>query len=363
MLTIFRRHLSACSHSSRRYRRCQCPIHVEGSLAGEKIRRALDLTSWEAASDLITRWNASGQIGVSRAEIPTIAEAVEKHVADAEARNLKPESIKKIKDVMALRFTEFCEKQGYRVLRQLDVDAVREFRNELVQHYSANSARKRLEYVRAFFRFCQHSGWMQANPATVIKPPQPDLKPTLPFDRQEMMAILKAADEFNPRGKFGQGNRKRVRAMALLLRYSGLRISDAAILERSRLDRDKLFVYTQKTGTPLWVPLPPKSVKALKQTPSDNPKYFFWNGRCSPISAVKIWERTFQRLFELAKVPGGTLHRFRDTFAVELLLKGVALDQVSILLGHSSVKITEIHYAPWVKARQEQLEVAVRKAW
>lgn len=101
----------------------------------------------------------------------------------------------------------------------------------------------------------------------------------------------------------------------------------------------------------------------MKQTPSDNPKYFFWNGRCSPISAVKIWERTFQRLFELAKVPGGTLHRFRDTFAVELLLKGVALDQVSILLGHSSVKITEIHYAPWVKARQEQLEVAIRKAW
>ena len=40
---------------------------------------------------------------------------------------------------------------------------------------------------------------------------------------------------------------------------------------------------------------------------------------------------------------------FRDTFAVELLLSGVPLDQVSILLGHSSVKITEKHYAPWSK--------------
>jgi hypothetical protein len=36
---------------------------------------------------------------------------------------------------------------------------------------------------------------------------------------------------------------------------------------------------------------------------------------------------------------------------------------VSILLGHKSVKITEKHYAPWVKARQEQLEQNVRKAW
>jgi len=53
----------------------------------------------------------------------------------------------------------------------------------------------------------------------------------------------------------------------------------------------------------------------------------------------------------------------RDTFAVEMLLAGVPIDQVSILLGHSSVKITEKHYMPWVRARQEQLEQSVRKAW
>ena len=54
---------------------------------------------------------------------------------------------------------------------------------------------------------------------------------------------------------------------------------------------------------------------------------------------------------------------FRDTFAIELLLAGVPIDQVSILLGHKSVKITEKHYAPWVKARQDQLEKSVRAAW
>jgi integrase len=48
---------------------------------------------------------------------------------------------------------------------------------------------------------------------------------------------------------------------------------------------------------------------------------------------------------------------------VSLLLKGVQLPHVSILLGHASVKITERHYAPWVKARQEQLEAEVRKMW
>jgi integrase/recombinase XerD len=46
-----------------------------------------------------------------------------------------------------------------------------------------------------------------------------------------------------------------------------------------------------------------------------------------------------------------------------MLLAGVPLEQVSILLGHKSVKITEKHYAPWVKARQEQLAANVCKAW
>ena len=33
MLTLFRRHLKSCPHTSRDYRRCKCPIHIEGSLA------------------------------------------------------------------------------------------------------------------------------------------------------------------------------------------------------------------------------------------------------------------------------------------------------------------------------------------
>ena len=49
--------------------------------------------------------------------------------------------------------------------------------------------------------------------------------------------------------------------------------------------------------------------------------------------------------------------------SVELLLAGTSIDDVRILLGHSSVKITEKHYAPWVKARQERLEENVMKTW
>jgi integrase/recombinase XerD len=50
-------------------------------------------------------------------------------------------------------------------------------------------------------------------------------------------------------------------------------------------------------------------------------------------------------------------------FALKLLLAGVPLERVSMLLGHQSVKITEKHYAPWVRARLAQLEADVKRAW
>ena len=68
------------------------------------------------------------------------------------------------------------------------------------------------------------------------------------------------------------------------------------------------------------------------------------------------------RVFEAAGVKDGHSNRLRDTFAVELLQSGVPLERVSILLGHSSIKVTQRHYNPWVKALQAQLEDDVRKS-
>lgn len=54
-------------------------------------------------------------------------------------------------------------------------------------------------------------------------------------------------------------------------------------------------------------------------------------------------------------------HRPRNTFAVELLLAGVVIQQVSTLLGQSSVASTERYYAPWNLTRRAQLAAVVRK--
>ena len=47
---------------------------------------------------------------------------------------------------------------------------------------------------------------------------------------------------------------------------------------------------------------------------------------------------------------------------MSLLLAGVAMQDVSALLGHSSVKTMERYYAPWDKSRRSRLVRVVRKA-
>ena len=91
MLILFRRHLRSCPHNSRSYRRCKCPIQVEGSLAGQKIRKSLDLTNWEAAQNRVREWEVKGEIRVNRlgeGELPTVERALGLFMEDSRARHL-----------------------------------------------------------------------------------------------------------------------------------------------------------------------------------------------------------------------------------------------------------------------------------
>jgi integrase len=224
--------------------------------------------------------------------------------------------------------------------------------------------RSLLERLRAFYRFAVESKWVADNPATKIKNPKVKPTPTMPFSQEEATNILAACDQYpDSYGRVRQWNGRRLRALVLLLRYSGLRIGDAVCLSRDRVTGNKLFLYTAKTGTPVYCPLPEFVITALDAVERNNEHYYFWSGTSEKDGAARDYMRYLASLFQLAGVQRGHAHRFRDTFAVELLLAGVPLERVSVLLGHSSVRITEKHYAPWVLARQGQLEADVMRTW
>src|ERR1700682_1981858 len=92
-LAIYRRHSADCQFFERprrdsRSQKCQCPIWVQGSLGGEYLRRSLDLVSWEAAQDRVRGWEASGEVGVVKADVPDIATALDRFLHDVKSRGL-----------------------------------------------------------------------------------------------------------------------------------------------------------------------------------------------------------------------------------------------------------------------------------
>src|SRR5687768_640905 len=96
-LTLYRRHARTCPHRSkgRRWTRCNCSIWVQGSLGGQWVKSALNTRDWSAAAAIAHGWEASGQIGVIKADIPTVAQAVDKYLEDAIARHLAKTTIRK----------------------------------------------------------------------------------------------------------------------------------------------------------------------------------------------------------------------------------------------------------------------------
>jgi integrase/recombinase XerD len=381
MLRLYRRHVKSCrfwtgksTNGNRRDHNCRCPVWVDGYLAGKRVNKTLGLRDWTRANEIIRDWEIAGSIQPQERAGTPIGEACDAFMADAEAQRLSDASMKKYRVLLINQHGPEERKKFSPELLQFSVEAGLQFTSQITLPELTRlraqwkdgpiSSGKKLERLRAVGRFFVDRGWWSENLALKLKRPKVKETPTLPFSRDEMSALLAGCARYiDWRGHTGQENSYRLRAFLLFARYSGLRLGDAASCAVDRLFGNRLFLYTQKTGVPVYVPLPPFVVAALEACPRISERYWFWTGVGSKETLAGNWRRTFRRLCEIAGVQGGHPHRFRDTLAVELLLEGVPIERVSTLLGHSSVKITERHYSPWVQARQAQLESDLVRAW
>jgi integrase len=408
MLSVYTRHHPDCKNiRDKSWRRCNCPKWIWGSLNGSFLRKSAKTHDWEAAEQVRLKFIEETQNPQAKEPVPppplasavaivvrppqlqpqaeilppapkkvrvSIAQAVDAYLTDARSRGLEQSTLDKLETIFRKQFLRWAAIEGYEFLDQLDLDALLKFRSTWKD--GALAKQKKQSRVIGFFWACVRRDYIIKNPSMGLGRIKVVQVPTDYFPRDEYERIIDATYVYgDPRGGYIpiEDTRTRLRALALLMRWSGLRIRDAITLERHRLHGDSLLLYQAKTGTPVYVPLPPFVIEALNGVPpgpKPNPRYFFWSGNGDPKSAVADWQRSYRRLFELANITRADSspkrchpHMFRDTFAVEMLLAGVPIDQVSLLLGHASVKITEKSYAPFVKARQIQLQESVRNAW
>ena len=383
-LFVYTRHASDCPKKSDRFwKRCRCPKWIRGILNGSPVRQTAETRSWEKAEDKRRRLEETaeeqaasirnGEPPPRASELVTVQNAVKRFLASKRTENLADSTLDKLTTIFEKQFLGWSNSAGFTHIIEITTADLEGFRDTWTDGPLAK--KKKQERLIGFFYYCLRLGWIKSNPAVLLGRIRADGPPTDYFPKSEFDKIMDATYIYQPKGWVECRNQAtRLRILTSLMRWSGLAIRDAVTLERRRLnEHGELFLYRAKTGSPVYVPLPPDVAESLRNIPpgpSANPRYFFWSGNGSPKSVVGNWQRSFRRLFKIANLrrdDGSPKrchpHMLRDTFAVEMLLAGVPLEQVSVLLGHKSVKITEKHYAPWVKARQEQLAANVRKAW
>jgi integrase/recombinase XerD len=262
---------------------------------------------------------------------------------------------------------EYCEQNRVFTIQGITRELLTGFCATWPDLYPSTYTRAKVrERVKSFLRYCYEAQWIPRIPQLAkIKVEEP---PTLPLSKAEYTRLLDAIESTVTKERQPQ-----VHALIQLMRWSGLAIRDALTLKRGDLQHDKMTkIYRivtarQKTGTHVSVPIPPDVAQELLTVLNGNPEYVFWSGLGEEESITKSWSKLYLApLFKAAKLSSnGYLksHRLRDTFAVDLLEKGVPLEEVSKLLGHESIKTKERHYAKWVKGRQDRLDNLVTATW
>jgi integrase/recombinase XerD len=352
MLIPYRRHnLAKCKFTSRSEYRCKCPIWVTGTDKDGKFRReSLKLRDWNRAQELVRRWDVDGEKPTQKVRT-TIERWRDQFLQDAAARNLSHGTMRLYK-LLFRQLLEFATERGISLANYLDLTALTEFR--AAWKLGSLTASKKLERLRSIYKFALQRKMVDENFALGLVAPKVKPNPTLPFPKEEFAHIMKPAE--SPKVD------ARVKTFILTMRYSGLRISDVATLAVDSLNGNRLTLYQAKTGEHVSVLIPPYVAEALRSVQHKNPRYFFWSGKSKITTTTGFWRARIAKVFKLAGIQNAHPHRFRDTFAVALLDAGVSLENVSTLLGHQSVRVTEKHYSPWVKTRQDALDKAVQSA-
>jgi len=307
MLTPYRRHKKDCAHKSkgRAYRRCTCPIWVDGVFNGAEIRQSLRVNTFEDAELEFEKLKQRLEKPGATDGPVMISSAWDAFEADAKSRQLREPTLNKYKYLRA-DMERFARGEGLRFIVEFNLEMLGKWRTTWPNRNL--SALKKLEFVRCFLRFAHDRSWIPDNPARNLKSPKITPRPTMPFTAKEMVAILAAVDHY---GQEGSRNRRRMRALVLLLRHSGLRIGDAVTLSKERIDGDKLFLYTSKAGTPVYCPLPSFVITALEAAAGEHERFYFWTGNGKPKSIISDWQEKLKTMFESAELPNGHAHRFR----------------------------------------------------
>ena len=131
--------------------------------------------------------------------------------------------------------------------------------------------------------------------------------------------------------------------LILVLRYTGMRLSELLTLKQNNVTNEFIHLYQTKSGKSRAIPISEKIKDLLTEVET--------YGKLGSASCVS---KKFNRIKEAIGLPDeANLHSLRHSFAQTLVDSGTPIEVVSKLLGHSTINVTLI-YAKSTDVRMKQ---------
>lgn len=231
---------------------------------------------------------------------------------------------------------QFLEEKGKSAPGDISSEDIEEFKELLKkQRYTGKSISRKINSIKAFFRFLITEGLLSENPADVIVHPKYDQAPPRVLSKLEYRALRDACR-----------SDIRIYAIVELLLQTGMRISELSSLQLPELDieRGVISIKAQNSRDARKVPLNTAAKNALneylKVRPRTREKTVFLTKTCRPFLVRNI-RTAIDRYFRLAGIKDGKVNDLRHTFIIEQLKAGTPLVYVSQLVGHKRITTTE----------------------
>ena len=271
--------------------------------------------------------------------------------------------------VLLKRLQDFARQHNSRFIQELTVDLLEDFKTDCLPSLKKDTAKATsVAHLRCFLREAYRRGSILESLAEKVKAYPAVAEQKAPYSDGEVSAILEAAQNYSI-GRTGYpSNGKRFRVLIELMLETGMRVGDAVRFDPAKCARSThLWVYPffpqkrKKTHQPVSaeIYLTDRLKTAIDQCEwmSESLPFAYLPLAKTAYMAHKVWEN-MQRIGLQCEPPIADCrpHRLRDTFAVRALLKGILLEDVSKLLCHQSVAVTEKYYAAWIPSRKLRLE-------
>ena len=276
------------------------------------------------------------------------------YLTSLQAVGKSPVTIKNYRSQL-VKFTAWLEDQTGSAdltdIVQADVVAYRDY----LQHdrgLKAGSVNTALATIEAFCVWLVENGHLSENPLDKVKKLDQVRSAPKWLDKNEKHRVIRAAQKEN----------KRNESIILTLLFSGLRVSELANLTlEDVLIRDRSGSITVRSGKgnkTRVVAIPEQLREVLGEYIVEHrsmSKWLFGSQRGERLTDKGV-QHLCADIGRKAKIDRLTPHRLRHTFLHDLVSKGVSLDRVALLAGHSKLETTMIYTQPGQAELQADVE-------